>query len=477
MQPAALSTTPFLELSELSYATAQVWMGNWLQPETRRQQARQRLQSVIGVARAQAPLYTRLYRKLPAGGPLPLAQLPVVTKHALMDDVAASLTDRSITRADLEAFVADPARVGELLRDRYAVWTSSGTSGDPGLFVHDRRAIAIYEALEVLRFRGLPSFADYGTRFFGGERFALVMVTGGHFASVSSTEHLRRAFPWLAETVRPFSLFAPLAELVAQLNDYGPALLATYPTAAEVLANEQVAGRLRLRLAELWTGGEFLPDCVKTRLEQVFGCRVRNGYGASEFLSIASDCGHGAMHVNADWVLLEPVDEEYRPVPLGTPSYTTLLTNLANLAQPLIRYDIGDSVTPLPPCSCGSTLPAIRVEGRHDDALRFTDMNGRSVNLLPLVLTTVMEEEADVYDFQLTQTGARTLRVALGGAARLAGARVRTALAAHFARNQLGAIEIEVDALRPKASATSGKLRRVVCALHGAEQPALEPGH
>ena len=87
-------------------------------------------------------------------------------------------------------------------------------------------------------------------------------------------------------------------------------------------------------------------------------------------MSIAYACTEGWLHVNADWVLLEPVDAEHRPMPPGEPSHTVLLTNLANRVQPIIRYDLGDSVIAKPePCACGSPLPAIRVEGRHDDVV------------------------------------------------------------------------------------------------------------
>jgi phenylacetate-coenzyme A ligase PaaK-like adenylate-forming protein len=220
---------------------------------------------------------------------------------------------------------------------------------------------------------------------------------------------------------------------------------------------------------------------VLARLQRVFGCRLRNGYGASEFLSIAAGCPHGALHVNADWVVLEAVDAAYRPVAPGTASHTTLLTNLANRAQPLIRYDLGDSITVLPvPCTCGSMLPAIRVEGRHDDVLRVTDAQGHVVKLLPLALTTVLEEDAQVYDFQLTQTAANTLRVALGPANKGAqcGERVCASLRAYLARQQVDDVSIDVVPLAPQRSSFSGKLRRVVCGLRESEQaqPLFEPG-
>src|SRR6185503_8558740 len=108
------------------------------------------------------------------------------------------------------------------------------------------------------------------------------------------------------------SLLQPLPELVQQLNAFRPTLLATYPTAADLLAAEKAAGHLSIQPAEIWTGGECLGPATRTHLTRAFGCRVRNSYGASEFLSIAAECTHGALHVNADWVILEPVDKNYR---------------------------------------------------------------------------------------------------------------------------------------------------------------------
>ena len=463
--PSATGFAALAELGELAWAAAEVSLGTWADPAARARQAQQRLRSLVRHARANAPFYARLYDGLPDPARSRSEDLPVVTKSALMADLTATLTDRSITRQDIDAFLADTTRVGQLLRDRYAVWHSSGTSGEPGVFLHDVRALAVYEALETLRFRGLPSFADYGARMLAGERFALVMVTGGHFASIGTAEHLRATFPWLAGKIAPLSLFTPLPQLVAQLNAYAPTLLSTYPSAAETLAREQEEGRLQLRLAELWTGGEYLAPCTRTRLARAFGCRVRNEYGASECLSIAWDCARDTLHVNDDWVLLEPIDAQGRPVPPGTPSHSVLLTNLANRVQPLIRYDLGDSVTVLPPCACGSTLPAIRVEGRHDDSLRYADQDNQPVDLLPLVLTTVMEENAGVYDFQLRQTELKSLTVALGPGAAGAAGRVRRALRAFLRDARLAHVAVHIKSTDPERNDASGKQRRVIRCL------------
>lgn len=453
--------------SERSLAAAwDIWLTRWQKPADIIQRSTARLRSLLGFARNEAPLYRRLYRDLPPLQQLRLADLPVVDKPTLMADLTASLTVRDLSYAEIERFLAE-APVGSLLRGRYAVWTSSGTTGKAGIFLHDRDALAIYDALEMFRFRGLSAPAEFAARLLAGERYALVAATGGHFAGAASIERLRQAYPWLAPRMQVFSLLQPLPALVRALNEYAPTLVATYPTAADVLADEQLAGRLHLALSELWTGGECLCDAVRTRLARVFNCRVRNGYGASEFLSIAAECGHGVLHVNSDWVLLEPVDASYRVLDPGETSHTVLLTNLANGVQPLIRYDLGDSITVLPaPCECGSVLPAIRVEGRRDDVLTCADGRGETVKLLPLVLTTVLEDNACVHDFQLEQCGPARLRLRLGAPERSRAARALAALREYLRAQGLPTVAIEVADEAPQRDRASGKLRRVICAEH-----------
>jgi phenylacetate-coenzyme A ligase PaaK-like adenylate-forming protein len=256
----------------------------------------------------------------------------------------------------------------------------------------------------------------------------------------------------------------PLPALREHLEAFDPTVVATYPTAAELLASERAAGRLSIRPSEIWLGGEQVSDAARRAIADGFGCRVRQGYGASECLAIAWECGHGALHLNADWVILEPVDREMRPVPPGSPSHTVLLTNLANHVQPVIRYDLGDSVTlGTARCACGSALPTLRVEGRRDDVLTFDGETG-PVRLLPLALATVMEEDADAYDFQLVGRDARTLALRLPHAPGLEVRRAacRRALRAYLDANGLQGVAIVDDPSEPVRDPRSGKLRRVL---------------
>src|SRR5215470_218252 len=420
-----------------------------------------RLRALVALARERSPFYARLYRAVPDEPRI--SELPVVTKSDLMTHFDAAVTDRDVTRGRVEEFLADEHRVGHPFLERYAVWTSSGTTGEPGIFIHDGRALAVYDALESIRFRQIASPGSFASAYLAGERYAMVSATGGHFAGNATVERLRWLHPAVADRARVFSVLEPLSALVRALNDYHPTLVATYPTAASLLADEQLSGRLAIRPREVWTGGERLSTAARAHIAGAFRCPVRDGYGSSECLAIAWDCGH-ALHLNADWVLLEPVDERYHPLPPGVASQTALVTNLANRVQPLIRYDLGDSVTLLDrPCDCGSPLPAIRVEGRCDEVPALTDAAGRTVKLLPLALTTVLEDQAGVYRFQLVQTGPSDLALHLDPATtdQNAVARCRDALGRFLTAHGLANAHVEVDQCSLQTHPVSGKLSRL----------------
>lgn len=396
---------------------------------------------------------------------LRLEELPVTRKATLMHAFDEWVADPALDLAALRRFVADPSRIADPFAGRYVVWESSGTTGESGIFVQDAAAMAVYDALEGLRRPATNSrrwFDPWGL----AERRVFVGALGGHFASNVSIERLRRLNPVLHQTITSLSFLMPTSELVARLQALRPTSIATYPTAAALLAGEQRAGRLNIAPQEILVGGETLSAAMREHVEETFGCPVIASYGASEFLSIATACAHGRLHLNSDWVIIEPIDAHGRPTPRGQSSQTALLTNLANHVQPLIRYDIGDSITVHPGhCPCGSALPTISVHGRDDAPLRLRAAGGRTITLLPLALTTILEEDGGLFDFQLVCHGPR--RLVLGTTLEGRGAddalrRGRDALDAYLVAQ--GAVGVKIDCrseitpLRGK----SGKIPRIV---------------
>ncbi|MCG3188735.1 MAG: hypothetical protein LKCHEGNO_00868 [Burkholderiaceae bacterium] len=378
-------------------------------------------------------------------------------------------TDRAVTRAAVERFLATSHDLAEAFLGRYLVWTSSGTSGTPGIFVQDEGSLAAYEVLDALRLRSPASLSTLPLTAWGaGQRFAFVSATGGRFAgavAMARLNRLRSDWSWLAPQIDTFSVLTPLAQLAGELHACQPTVLITYPSCAVALARLQLDGRLALRLSELWLGGEQLSAGQRALLRRAFGCPLRNNYGASEFFTIACECEHARLHLNDDWVILEPVDRQMRPLPAGEPSHSVLLTNLANHVQPLLRYRLDDAVRFTgESCPCGAHLPVIEVQGRSGQTLVMHDARDREVTLLPLALETAIEEGAQVTHFQLlcSAPDALALRFEPEVADPVAAfGRSRAALQAFLSEHGLEQVRIVHEPQPPLRERSSGKLCRV----------------
>lgn len=194
---------------------------------------------------------------------------------------------------------------------------------------------------------------------------------------------------------------------------------------------------------------------------------MRDLYGAAECDPLAFGCEQGWLHVHADWVVLEPVDAAGRPTPAGEPSHTVLLTNLANRVQPIVRYDLGDSVVTRPdPCPCGCPLPAIRVAGRRDDVLHLRSADGAVVDIPPLAIVPLLDQTRGVRLGQVMQAGPATLRIRLDVEppqdADAVWRALAERLAGYLATQGLAGVELVRDSEPPRQQAAGAKFRHVV---------------
>jgi phenylacetate-CoA ligase len=424
-----------------------------------------RLQALVRHARTSSPFYRHLYRGLPPG-PVALQDLPPVSKPQLMASFDDWVTDPRITLQDVQHFLADPARVGQPYLGCFAC-TTSGTTGHPGILLHDGQATAVYQAMTLrldLAWLGAAEWVELARK---GMRWAGVVGTGAHYGGVGWMEWERRRSRVRRHCYRAFSVQQPLRDLTAALQEFDPAILTGYPSALLQLAAEQQAGRLRLRPTVVQLAGESTSPEQRARIAAALGGALHDTYACSEFLGMTLDCREGWLHAMGDWVILEPVDAEMRPVPPGRFSSTVLLTNLANRVQPIIRYDLGDSVLTRPdPCPCGSPMPAIRVAGRQDDILQLDAADGRVVEVLPLAIGSVLDQTPGLRRSQLRQVGRASLVVRLepdpGADAEQVWQDTRARLGQYLAELGLPGVDILRAAEAPEPERRSGKFRQVI---------------
>jgi phenylacetate-coenzyme A ligase PaaK-like adenylate-forming protein len=150
-----------------------------------------------------------------------------------------------------------------------------------------------------------------------------------------------------------------LTEYVRRINRHKPIVILAFAGTVFELAKH--AQRLGMRVHSprfILTSVETLYPAMRATIQDVFGCRVYNRYGAAEVGRVAAECAEGKVHVFSFNNHVEVLDSEghaTRPGDRGR----VVVTSLHNTAMPLIRYDIGDLVrVSSEPCRCGSLLPA-----------------------------------------------------------------------------------------------------------------------
>lgn len=450
-------------------AVMDIWKVKRGKPEDILSRQQSRLADLISFARLDSKYYAQKYSELPEHI-TSLQQIPPVTKSELMSHFNDWVTDPEITIEGVKEFVSNMSLIGHHYLGRYMVSTTSGSTGVPGIFIQDKRSAMVMQTLMAIRGTTKLKWSDLLKVVAKGGRNAAICSTAGHFTAFSTAERLRLRNPSNGK-IRVFSIHSPLPTLVKELNEYQPALIGGYPTVMDVLAEEQKAGRLNIHPVAILFGGEKLYPHVRVKLESVFQTRVLDAYGGTEAPAMTFMCEENQYHVNTDWVIFEPVDEHYQPVPPGKQSHSVLITNLANRIQPLIRYELTDRVIMSQDlCKCGRPFPVVQVEGRTDDILKFSTPNGQIIHILPLALKTIVEEILGVRRFQLIQTAPDQLTVRLevdeGNPRDQVWENVREALLDYFATKGLTNLLIEKSDELPQRNPKSGKYQHVWVDYH-----------
>ncbi len=424
----------------------------------------ERLAELVAYARSHSRYYARKYLHLP-DGPVDLAQLPPVTKPEMMAHFDEWVTDPAITREKAEAFAHDLAQIGRTFLEKYLLFTTSGSSGAPAILVHDASLEDVLAGTSLAR--GPYGGGDLWKIMKNGKRMAGVYATGGHYLGYSLTERLRKSNPLQARSSRIFSILDPVPQLVENLNRFKPAMLGGYPTALVLLADEQRAGRLRIDPAIITCGGEWTSPEMRAELHAAWPeARITSTYGCSEVGNMGFECEHGWMHINEDYVILEPIEADGSPTPAGKLSYSCLVTNLTNKVQPIIRYELGDRILVKgSPCACGSPMMAVKIEGRTDETLTLTGADGATRRILPLGLFAVGKETPGMGRFQVIQTAPDRLVMRLeakeAGQEPAVFAEAQRRLSAYLLAQGLQGVSIERAAEAPQPHPQSGKFKHV----------------
>jgi len=322
-----------------------------------------------------------------------LARLPVMTKSQMMADFDDVVTDRRLSRRLAERHLAASARQPGLLLDQYVCLASGGSSGLRGIFVQT-----------------LGEFADFVTSLVR-PGYARALAAGGAppgglvlgIVAAASPVHSSGFGAAVAAgppvTLIPAPATLPLPEIIARLNAAQPPALLGYASKLAELAREQLAGRLRITPRSVTSIAELLTPADRAVIERAFAVPVIDGFVSTEGLAGHSEPGGSVLRFASDMCLAELVGEDNNPVPAGVPSAKVLVTNLHNLTQPLIRYELTDRFTRPQATPAADWLHA-SIDGRADEVFRYG-----SAAVHPHVIRSALAGEAAAREYQVRQTG------------------------------------------------------------------------
>jgi phenylacetate-coenzyme A ligase PaaK-like adenylate-forming protein len=372
---------------------------------------RERLDRLVRVAVARSPFFREKYRGIDLRR-FELADLPPSNKEELMANFDQAVTDPAVGRKGVESFLADPSNLGRWFLGRYAVSHTSGSQGQPMLIVQDRRSLEILFAMMSARANAAirPGLMEGIRRLRSPARLAIVTLRRGFYPSGA-------AFEFMPEIVGPYVRLRRLSsvqpDLVERLVEFQPTVLVAYASVLEALALR--ADRPQFpQLRQISNSSEQLTDRARRRIEDAFGVPVLDHYGIGECLLLSDGCPTGGAHVNADWAILEVVDERYRPVAPGQLGRKVLITNLANSVQPIIRYEVSDRVLmAAAPCRCGNRLPRIdRIEGRTADVIWVRD-RGQDRFLTGVLFHSAADSLGQIREWQAVELDRNRIEIRL----------------------------------------------------------------
>ncbi len=372
-----------------------------------------RFRDLVRYSRERSPYYAAIMRErgLEADSCAP-PDFPILTKRLLKEHFDDIVTDRRVTRDAIVNFLQRSRDPRELYLGEFHALHTSGSSGEVGHFVFSHRDWM----------RGYAALSRLNQPRLGRTRCAFYGATGGHFGGVSWAVTADQGVGRLLFDVRCFDINGPLAQTVAALNDFQPHVLGGYVTGHKILANEQLAGRLRIRPAAVLSGAEALSPREQAWLGQAFGCRCLNLYGATEsmLMGIAYP-GDAGMTVYDDELILEAGSDHL------------LVTTLFNRTMPLIRYRLNDTVRFTDRQSPHGPYPVIeQIVGRSEWVPQFRNAKGEVDFISPHYINEIFVP--GIWRFQMRWVDETSFRFVVCLDAGLSAAQRDAAIAAVRAR-------------------------------------------
>lgn len=395
-----------------------------------------RLRTLLAKAGQHVPYYRDCFARL---------GFDAYTITSLTDLQKLPFLTKAILRAEGDRMKSDGAR--DLAR-----FNTGGSSGEPLIFFIGKERVS-HDVAAKWR----------ATRWWGVDIGDPEIVVWGSPIELGTQDRVRaiRDKIMRTELLPAFEMSeSRLDDFVEQIRTTRPKMLFGYPSAISLIARHAKKRGVmldQLGIKVVFVTSERLYDHQRATISEAFGCKVANGYGGRDAGFIAHECPAGGMHITAEDIIVEIVDDQGKVQPAGV-SGEIVVTHLATSDFPFIRYRTGDiGVLGTEQCNCGRGLPLLKeIQGRSTDFVIAAD--GTVMHGLSLIY--ILRDLPGVRSFKVIQDSRQQTRVLL-----VTDASFQTPIEQIITgfKQRLGSsVDVQVDIVDAIPAEKSGKFRYIV---------------
>ena len=351
----------------------------WLSTAEILKQQDERLALFIKRAVKHVPYYQQLFKKLKltpndVNNRLALQKLPFLDKNTIRENFAH--------------FKADNA-------GQTSSFTTGGSSGSPLTFLLGNERVS-HDVAEKWR----------ATRWWDVDIGDKEIVAWGSPIELGAQDKVRimRDKLFRSTLIPAFDMNEEkLLSFIEQIKAIKPKMLFGYPSVFSLIAKTAETHNIdltKLGIKVVFVTSERLYPYQREIIETIFNAPVANGYGGRDAGFIAHQCPQGKMHISAEDIIIEIIDNNENVLPNGEKG-EIVVTHLATSDFPFIRYRTGDiGSIDTSPCECGRGLPVLKdIEGRSTDFVVAED--GTMMHGLALIY--ILRELDGIEEFKIFQ--------------------------------------------------------------------------
>lgn len=311
-----------------------------------------------------------------------LNKLPRLTKAEVLENWDDIVCVPNLNKAKAEAHlkvIRDNPDANPFYEDKYYITATGGSSGLRGCYVWDLDYFAEITAVD-FRHQVRDELNQDG--FIPRKVAVLTAPSAIHASTPLCTTLLDER-----DKIVHFQITDPIHVLCEQLNALQPTQVIGYASVIARLAREQLYGTLDIAPRRATTNSEPLDDRARETITKAWGIQPNNTWGSVEMgIAGIEDDRHQGLILSEDMIIFEPAGKRL------------ITTNLLNKTLPLIRYVV-DDVVEIAPTSFTYYHVTPTVAGRTDDWFFYEN----DVEIHPMVFWNVLEQEANIREFQVEQ--------------------------------------------------------------------------